>query len=139
MDKEHVKGAANKVSGATKEAAGKLTGDKKLEALNNTPGHDISLPEHLMSQARMIGLDPELLRVVEHVVFSLDGDGRLAETAEQIAQALAVTIPLAPLRKEDAPNKELEEAWEYYHTPRAQYPNRAGLCDGPQPEPDHHL
>jgi uncharacterized protein YjbJ (UPF0337 family) len=32
MDKEHVKGAADKVSGATKEAAGKSTGDKKLEA-----------------------------------------------------------------------------------------------------------
>jgi uncharacterized protein YjbJ (UPF0337 family) len=32
MDKEHVKGAADKVSGATKEAAGKVTGDKKLEA-----------------------------------------------------------------------------------------------------------
>ena len=32
MDKEHVKGAADKVSGATKEAAGKATGDKKLEA-----------------------------------------------------------------------------------------------------------
>ena len=32
MDKEHVKGAADKVSGATKEAAGKMTGDKKLEA-----------------------------------------------------------------------------------------------------------
>ena len=32
MDKEHVKGAADKASGATKEAAGKLTGDKKLEA-----------------------------------------------------------------------------------------------------------
>lgn len=32
MDKEHVKGAADKVSGASKEAAGKLTGNKKLEA-----------------------------------------------------------------------------------------------------------
>jgi uncharacterized protein YjbJ (UPF0337 family) len=32
MDKEHVKGAADKVSGAAKEAAGKATGDKKLEA-----------------------------------------------------------------------------------------------------------
>jgi len=32
MDKEHVKSAADKVSGATKEAAGKLTGNKKLEA-----------------------------------------------------------------------------------------------------------
>ena len=32
MDKEHVKGAADKVSGAAKEAAGKLTGNEKLEA-----------------------------------------------------------------------------------------------------------
>lgn len=31
MDKEHAKGAADKVSGATKEAAGKMTGNKKLE------------------------------------------------------------------------------------------------------------
>jgi uncharacterized protein YjbJ (UPF0337 family) len=32
MDKEHLKGAADKASGAAKEAAGKLAGDKKLEA-----------------------------------------------------------------------------------------------------------
>ena len=32
MDKEHLKGAADKASGAAKEAAGKLTGNKKLEA-----------------------------------------------------------------------------------------------------------
>jgi uncharacterized protein YjbJ (UPF0337 family) len=32
MDKEHVKGAADKVKGAVEEAAGKLTGDAKLQA-----------------------------------------------------------------------------------------------------------
>jgi uncharacterized protein YjbJ (UPF0337 family) len=32
MDKEHVKSTADKASGAVKEGAGKLTGDKKLEA-----------------------------------------------------------------------------------------------------------
>jgi len=32
MDKEHVKGAVDKAKGAIKEAAGKLIGDKKLEA-----------------------------------------------------------------------------------------------------------
>jgi uncharacterized protein YjbJ (UPF0337 family) len=32
MDKEHVKGAADKAKGAIKEGAGKLTGDKKLES-----------------------------------------------------------------------------------------------------------
>lgn len=31
MDKEHVKGAADKAKGAIKEAAGKVTGDKQLE------------------------------------------------------------------------------------------------------------
>jgi fermentation-respiration switch protein FrsA (DUF1100 family) len=35
-------------------------------------------------------------------------------------------FPPAPMRKEDAPNPELEEAWEYYHTPRAQYPTAPG-------------
>lgn len=37
-----------------------------------------------------------------------------------------MTFPLAPMKKEDAPNPELEEAWEYYHTPRAQYPTAPG-------------
>jgi fermentation-respiration switch protein FrsA (DUF1100 family) len=35
-------------------------------------------------------------------------------------------FPLAPMKQEDAPNKELGEAWEYYHTPRAQYPTAPG-------------
>jgi len=35
-------------------------------------------------------------------------------------------FPLAPMKKEDAPNKELEEAWEYYHTPRCQYRTAPG-------------
>src|SRR5271163_4548881 len=32
MDKEHVKGAVDKVVGKTKEVAGHVTGDRKLEA-----------------------------------------------------------------------------------------------------------
>jgi uncharacterized protein YjbJ (UPF0337 family) len=32
MDREHVKAAADKAKGAIKDAAGKLTGDKKLQA-----------------------------------------------------------------------------------------------------------
>jgi uncharacterized protein YjbJ (UPF0337 family) len=31
MDREHVKGAADKAKGAIKQGAGKLTGDKELE------------------------------------------------------------------------------------------------------------
>lgn len=36
------------------------------------------------------------------------------------------TMPLAPLKEEDAPNEELREAWEYYHTKRCQYPTAPG-------------
>ena len=32
MDKEHVKGAADKVKGAVKDAVGKMIGDEKLQA-----------------------------------------------------------------------------------------------------------
>jgi uncharacterized protein YjbJ (UPF0337 family) len=32
MDSEHVKGAADKVKGAIKDTAGKVTGDSKLQA-----------------------------------------------------------------------------------------------------------
>ena len=32
MDKEHIKGAAQKAEGAIKDAAGKLTGNEKLQA-----------------------------------------------------------------------------------------------------------
>lgn len=38
------------------------------------------------------------------------------------------TIPLAPMREEDAPNEELREAWEYYHTDRCQYPTAPGFA-----------
>jgi RNA polymerase sigma-54 factor len=69
--------------------------DLKLQALYNTPGPGVSLPEHLLAQARMLGASPELLRVVEHAVFSLDIDGRLTDSPEVIAQDLLVPIPLA--------------------------------------------
>jgi uncharacterized protein YjbJ (UPF0337 family) len=32
MDKEHIKGAADKAKGAIKDATGKVTGDKELQA-----------------------------------------------------------------------------------------------------------
>ncbi|KAG5366203.1 hypothetical protein CJU89_0617 [Yarrowia sp. B02] len=47
--------------------------------------------------------------------------GTDARTAQAKTGEIA-TVPLAPQKKEDAPNKEMEDAWEYYHTDRAQYP-----------------
>jgi len=69
--------------------------DRKLDLLNNTPDQHTSLADHLMSQLRMSEVTDELFRVAEHVIYSLDDDGRLAESAEQIAADLAVPIPLA--------------------------------------------
>ena len=69
--------------------------DKKFEALNNTPGRATSLAEYLMTQVRTQESDPELIRVVEHIVFSLDEDGRLTDTPETITQQLLVPLPLA--------------------------------------------
>lgn len=53
--------------------------------------------------------------------------GSQARTADATGTAYA-TIPLAPLREEDAPNEELREAWEYYHTPRCEHPNAPGFA-----------
>lgn len=38
------------------------------------------------------------------------------------------TMPLAPLKEEDAPNEELRQAWEYYHTPRAECATAPGFA-----------
>jgi fermentation-respiration switch protein FrsA (DUF1100 family) len=39
-----------------------------------------------------------------------------------------VNMPLAPMKEADAPNEELRQAWEYYHTPRAEYPTAPGFA-----------
>lgn len=52
--------------------------------------------------------------------------GSQARTGDASGTELA-TLPLAPMREEDAPNEELREAWEYYHTPRAQHANAPGF------------
>ncbi len=51
--------------------------------------------------------------------------GSAARTADAGNNAMA-TMPLAPLKEEDAPNAELRGAWEYYHTPRCEHPNAPG-------------
>ncbi|AHD14649.1 hypothetical protein C163_13195 [Pseudomonas sp. FGI182] len=62
--------------------------------------------------------DADALPYIEH--------GSQARSSDAKGAGLA-TLPLAPMREEDAPNEELREAWEYYHTPRAQHPNAPGF------------
>ncbi|WP_349366805.1 MAG: alpha/beta hydrolase [Nitratireductor rhodophyticola] len=53
--------------------------------------------------------------------------GSNARTADA-ASATKGQMPLAPLKEEDAPNEELRQAWEYYHTPRAECPTAPGFA-----------
>ncbi|UTM58169.1 alpha/beta hydrolase [Photobacterium sp. CCB-ST2H9] len=53
--------------------------------------------------------------------------GSNARTTDASSGEYAI-IPLAPMREEDAPNAELREAWEYYHTPRCEHPNAPGFA-----------
>lgn len=53
--------------------------------------------------------------------------GSNARSSDASANEYA-TIPLAPMKEEDAPNAELREAWEYYHTPRSEHPNAPGFA-----------
>ncbi|MGK7756042.1 alpha/beta hydrolase [Roseovarius sp. C03] len=53
--------------------------------------------------------------------------GSGARTADAASDEKA-TVPLAPLKEEDAPNEELRQAWEYYHTPRAECATAPGFA-----------
>ncbi|AGB73213.1 MULTISPECIES: alpha/beta hydrolase [Rhizobium] len=53
--------------------------------------------------------------------------GSNARTSDASGAAVA-TMPLAPLTEADAPNEELRQAWEYYHTPRAEYATAPGFA-----------
>jgi fermentation-respiration switch protein FrsA (DUF1100 family) len=53
--------------------------------------------------------------------------GSNARTADAAGGAPA-TMPIAPLKEEDAPNEELRRAWEYYQTPRAQCATAPGFA-----------
>lgn len=53
--------------------------------------------------------------------------GSNARTADAKGGAAAI-MPLAPMKQEDAPNAELREAWEYYHTPRAECATAPGFA-----------
>jgi len=68
----------------------------------------------------------------ENTVKSIDAlplieAGSDARTADAAGEGYA-TMPLAPLKEADAPNEELRQAWEYYHTPRAECATAPGVA-----------
>lgn len=68
----------------------------------------------------------------ENTVKSIDAlplieAGSNARTADA-SSAKNAEMPLAPLKEADAPNEELRQAWEYYHTPRAECATAPGFA-----------
>lgn len=53
--------------------------------------------------------------------------GSNARTSDAEGKGYA-TMPLAPLTEKEAPNEELRQAWEYYHTPRAECATAPGFA-----------
>lgn len=53
--------------------------------------------------------------------------GSGARTSDATVADIA-TMPLAPMNEADAPNEELRQAWEYYHTDRAAHPTAPGFA-----------
>lgn len=53
--------------------------------------------------------------------------GNDARTSDAAGNPVAI-MPLAPLNEADATNEELRQAWEYYHTSRAQHSNAPGFA-----------
>ena len=62
-------------------------GDRKLEALRNTPEAPKSLPEALIEQLALLELDERQRRLAEYLIWSLDHRGWLDTPLEEIAAA----------------------------------------------------
>lgn len=92
---EQLEKRTERVPNRVSSGAGEEASERWMEMLNNTPDAGESLSDHLLEQARLLDPRPELYAVIEHIVYSLDENGRLHESAEQIARDLVVPITLA--------------------------------------------
>ena len=59
-----------------------------MEAIQNTPGRQPSLRDHLAEQLQFLDLSARRREVCEGVINNLDRDGRLAYSVEEIAESL---------------------------------------------------
>ena len=62
--------------------------DAKLEALQNAPGPQPSLRDHLLDQIRFFDLSPRMREICEAIINNLDRDGRLVYPLEEIVNSL---------------------------------------------------
>lgn len=60
--------------------------DSRIQLLMNTPGPSETLSEHLINQLMLLELEAEQHELVELIIYSLDRDGRLVSTVEELAE-----------------------------------------------------
>ncbi|MEM7305739.1 MAG: RNA polymerase factor sigma-54 [Planctomycetota bacterium] len=73
----------------TRVASGE-EGDKKLEAMQNTPATYHSLGDALLEQIALIDFDDRERELAEYLIYSLDHRGYLVEPLEDVAEACPV-------------------------------------------------
>ena len=71
--------------GWTRRSADGEEGDRKLEAMANTPDSEKSLAEALTAELTFLDLDPSSRKIAEYLAWSLDERGYLTQTLEEIA------------------------------------------------------
>lgn len=67
-------------------------GDKKLEAMANTPDQGKTLAEALVEELAILSLEPRDRRLAEYVIHSLDERGWLTEPHEDVAREASTLI-----------------------------------------------
>lgn len=75
--------------GARSVPSGGEEGDRKYEAMQNTPNQPETLAQALMAQAAILDLDERQGAILEYLVFSLDQRGYLPEPIHDIAALLS--------------------------------------------------
>jgi RNA polymerase sigma-54 factor len=66
--------------------SGSEDGDKKLEAMANTPDTEKSLADDLVSELAFLDLDDRRRRIAEYILYSLDERGYLSTSLEDMAR-----------------------------------------------------
>ena len=75
--------------------SGSEDGDKKLEAMANTPDTEKSLAEDLIEELAFLELDVRSRRIAEYLLYSLDERGYLSTSFEDMARECSRTPALA--------------------------------------------
>jgi RNA polymerase sigma-54 factor len=74
--------------GSPRRAARGDDEDRKHELLHNVAGRGRSLADHLIDQLHLLELPPRTRRVAEYIVFSLDANGYLPASVDEVVASL---------------------------------------------------